>query len=77
MRLPLIAQADLSPEQGPIYEDMRAGIEKSFQGFKNIAENGALLGTVKSLAARTEVWKADLGTDQGARHHRGRSASPT
>ena len=34
MRLPLIAPADLSPEQRPIYEDMRAGIEKSFQGFK-------------------------------------------
>ena len=44
MRLPLIAQADLSPEQGPIYEDMRAGIEKSFQGFKSIADNGALMG---------------------------------
>ena len=44
MRLPLIAQSDLSPEQRPIYEDMRAGIEKSFQGFKSIADNGALIG---------------------------------
>jgi 4-carboxymuconolactone decarboxylase len=44
MRLPLIAQADLTPEQRPIYEDMRAGIDRSFQGFKSIAENGALLG---------------------------------
>jgi hypothetical protein len=44
MRLPLIAQADLTPEQRPIYEDMRAGIDGSFQGFKSIAENGALLG---------------------------------
>ena len=44
MRLPLIARSDLSPEQRPIYEDMRAGIEKSFQGFKSIAENGALIG---------------------------------
>lgn len=44
MRLPLIAQADLSPEQRPIYEDMRAGIERSFQGFKSISENGALIG---------------------------------
>ena len=38
MRLPLIAPAHLSPEQRPIYEDMRAGIEKSFQGFKSIAD---------------------------------------
>jgi alkylhydroperoxidase family enzyme len=44
MRLPLIAPAELSPEQRPIYEDMRAGIEKSFLGFKSIAENGALMG---------------------------------
>jgi 4-carboxymuconolactone decarboxylase len=44
MRLPLIAQADLAPEQRPIYEDMRAGIENSFQGFTSIADNGVLLG---------------------------------
>jgi hypothetical protein len=44
MRLPLIAHADLSPEQRPVYEDMRAGIEQNFQGFKTIAENGALMG---------------------------------
>lgn len=44
MRLPLIAPTDLSTEQRPIYEDMRAGIEKYFQGFKTIAETGALMG---------------------------------
>ena len=44
MRLSLIARDDLSPEQRPIYDDMRAGIEKHFQGFKTIAENGALIG---------------------------------
>ena len=44
MRLPLIDPADLSPEQRPVYDDMRAGIEKNFRGFKSIAENGALMG---------------------------------
>ncbi len=44
MRLPLIDPATLSAEQRPVYDDMRAGIEKNFQGFKAIAENGALLG---------------------------------
>src|SRR5271167_3655116 len=44
MRLPLIAPAALSPEQRPLYDDMKAGIEKNFSGFKTIAENGALLG---------------------------------
>ena len=31
MRLPLIATSDLTSEQRPIYEDMRAGIAKNFQ----------------------------------------------
>src|ERR1700684_2466476 len=44
MRLPLIAPADLTAEQRPLYDDMKAGIEANFQGFKTIAENGALLG---------------------------------
>jgi len=44
MRLPLIAPADLTPEQRPVYDGMRAGIEKNFSGFKAIAENGALMG---------------------------------
>jgi 4-carboxymuconolactone decarboxylase len=44
MRLPFIAPADLSTEQSPLYEDMRTGIGKNFQGFKSIAENGALMG---------------------------------
>ncbi|MGO8920786.1 MAG: carboxymuconolactone decarboxylase family protein [Stellaceae bacterium] len=44
MRLPLIAPADLGSEQRPVYDNMRAGIEKNFRGFKTIAANGALLG---------------------------------
>jgi alkylhydroperoxidase family enzyme len=44
MRLPLIAPADLSAEQRPVYDDMRAGIEKNFKGFKAINEAGALIG---------------------------------
>ena len=44
MRLPLIAPADLTAEQRQVYADMKAGIEKNFQGFETIAENGALMG---------------------------------
>ena len=44
MRLPLIPPAELTPEQRPVYDDMKAGIEKNFSGFKTIADNGALLG---------------------------------
>lgn len=44
MRLPLIAPAELSPEQRPLYDDMKRGIESSFQGFKAIGNDGALIG---------------------------------
>ena len=44
MRLPLIPPAGLSPEQRPLYEDMCAGIGKSFHGFAAIREDGALMG---------------------------------
>ena len=44
MRLPLLSPDELSPEQRSLYDDMREGIEKNFQGFKSIAANGALMG---------------------------------
>jgi 4-carboxymuconolactone decarboxylase len=44
MRLPLIPPASLSPEQRPLYDDMRKGIESSFTGFKAIGDDGALIG---------------------------------
>ena len=44
MRLPLIAPADLTPEQKPLYDDMRAGIAGSFNAFKTLSDNGALMG---------------------------------
>jgi 4-carboxymuconolactone decarboxylase len=46
MRLPLIAPADLTPEQRPVYDDMKAGIEKNFSGFATIAKNGAKAGAL-------------------------------
>ncbi len=44
MRLPIIPPADLSSEQKPLYDDMREGIARNFQGFINIRDDGALLG---------------------------------
>ena len=66
MRLPLIAQADLSPEQYPIYEDMRAGIDEKLPGFKVYWRGWRADRTVESVADEPEVWKADLGVHQGA-----------
>jgi 4-carboxymuconolactone decarboxylase len=44
MRLPLIDPANLSPEQRPVYEDMRQGIEANFKGFATMDGEGRLLG---------------------------------
>ena len=44
MRAPPIPPAELTPEQRPRYEDMKAVIEKTFTGFKAIGEGGALIG---------------------------------
>jgi alkylhydroperoxidase family enzyme len=44
MRLPIIPPANLNSEQKALYEDMRDGIAKHFQGFTNIRDDGALLG---------------------------------
>src|SRR5713226_1019457 len=44
MRLPIIPPAKLSCEQKPLYDDMREGIAKNFQGFINVRDDGALLG---------------------------------
>jgi 4-carboxymuconolactone decarboxylase len=44
MRLPLIAPTDLTPEQRPLYDDMRKGIASNFNAFKVEREDGALMG---------------------------------
>ena len=44
MRLPLIAPADLTPEQKPLYDAMRKGIASNFNAFKVESEDGALMG---------------------------------
>ncbi len=44
MRLPLIAPADLTPEQRSLYDAMRTGIASNFNAFKVEREDGALMG---------------------------------
>jgi len=44
MRLPLIAPADLTDAQKPLYEDMKAGIATNFNDFVSTREDGALMG---------------------------------
>ena len=44
MRLPLLAPADLTPEQKSLYDIMRKGIASNFNAFKVITDDGALMG---------------------------------
>ncbi len=44
MRLKPIPPEELTAEQRPVYDDMKAGITKGFSGFKAVREDGALIG---------------------------------
>lgn len=44
MRLPLIPPTELSPDQRPIYDNMREEIGKMFHGFVAMRDDGALMG---------------------------------
>lgn len=44
MRLPLIPMDKLTPQQKPLYEDMKKGIKDNFKGFTAINEKDQLIG---------------------------------
>jgi 4-carboxymuconolactone decarboxylase len=58
MRLPLIAPADLTPEQKPLYDDMRRGIASNFNAFKVQREDGALMGPWNPWLHEPQIGKA-------------------
>jgi 4-carboxymuconolactone decarboxylase len=58
MRLPLIAPADLTDAQRPLYEDMHAGIEKGFRGFITERQDGALMGPWNPWLHEPEIGRA-------------------
>jgi alkylhydroperoxidase family enzyme len=58
MRLPLIAPADLTPEQKPLYDDMRKGIASNFNAFKVEREDGALMGPWNPWLHEPSIGKA-------------------
>ena len=58
MRLPLIAPADLTPEQQPLYDDMRQGISASFNAFKTESPDGALIGPWNAWLHEPVIGKA-------------------
>jgi alkylhydroperoxidase family enzyme len=58
MRLPLIAPADLTSEQKPLYDDMRRGIASNFNAFKVQREDGALMGPWNPWLHEPQIGKA-------------------
>jgi alkylhydroperoxidase family enzyme len=58
MRLPLIPPADLTPEQKPLYDDMRKGIAGNFNTFQTVREDGALLGPWNPWLHEPRIGKA-------------------
>jgi 4-carboxymuconolactone decarboxylase len=58
MRLPLIAPADLTDAQRPLYDDMHAGIEKGFRGFITEREDGALMGPWNPWLHQPDIGRA-------------------
>jgi 4-carboxymuconolactone decarboxylase len=64
MRLPLLASLDVSPEQRPLYDDIREGIESKLQGFHCDRSNGCADRAVEPLVALpvyAHVLVAELG----------------
>jgi len=58
MRLPLIQPADLTPEQQPLYADMKAGIASNFNAFQTITPDGALIGPWNAWLHEPVIGKA-------------------
>jgi len=55
MRVPLISPDKLTSEQRAVYDDMRAGIEGHFKGFRAIADDGTLLGPWNPLLHQPKI----------------------
>jgi alkylhydroperoxidase family enzyme len=70
MRLPLIAPADLTPEQKPLYEDMKKGISSNFNAFQAVREDGALMGPwnpwLHEPVIGKAIWDLTLAMTAGA-----------
>ena len=76
MRIPVIAPADLTPDQKPLYEDMRAGIAQNFKGFTAIGDDGALLGPFNPWVHEPKFGKPIWNWSRRSRpRHRYRSRS--
>jgi 4-carboxymuconolactone decarboxylase len=61
MRLTLISPPDLTPEQRPLYEDMKAGISSKYSAFTTMLDDGTILGPWSAWLHEPELGTAFLG----------------
>lgn len=62
MRLDPIAPQDLSSEQRPLYEDMKAGVSAKYSLFRTMRDDGAFLGPWNAWLHEPEVGAAFWNT---------------
>ena len=65
MRLPPIAPDQLSPEQRPLYNDMKSGISSKYSSFTTMRRDGAILGPWSAWLHDPELGNAIWGATQG------------
>jgi len=61
MRLALIPPSDMTPEQRPLYDDMKAGISAKYSAFTTIREDGTILGPWSAWLHEPELGTAIWG----------------
>ena len=61
MRLPFIPPTNLSPEQKPLYEDMKAGIAAKYHAFETMRDDGTILGPWSAWLHEVDLGSAIWG----------------
>jgi 4-carboxymuconolactone decarboxylase len=61
MRLTLISPPDLTPEQRPLYEDMKAGISSKYSAFTTMLDDETILGPWSAWLHEPELGTAIWG----------------
>ena len=61
MRLTFISPSDLTPEQRPLYEDMKAGISAKYTTFTTMSDDGTILGPWSAWLHEPELGTAFWG----------------
>jgi len=61
MRLAPISPSDLTPEQRPLYEDMKAGIAAKYNSFTTMYDDGTILGPWNAWLHEPELGTAIWG----------------